>query len=200
MARINGTDGADDRHGTDGADQFYMADGNDVAAGWAGNDLMFGGGGRDTLSGGAGNDTLDGGAGQDELRGGAGADVLRAGEGDGSAMWGGAGSDRFDFDSVNMMMQPGQSKAPDQINDFSDGDRIDLRDIDANWNRAGDQAFHLVSGGEFTGQAGELILHAYQIYGAWFVDVMGDVDGDRQFDLMINLQGYHALTASDFLL
>ncbi|WP_374469031.1 M10 family metallopeptidase C-terminal domain-containing protein [Phenylobacterium sp.] len=196
MARIDGGPGNDNRHGTAGADVFYMRGGDDVAAGWAGNDVMNGGDGDDRLNGNEGSDTLDGGAGRDTLNGGDGADRILGGYG-GDELWGGAGLDVFEWNTIRAQ---GNSYV-DTMMDFNHGDRIDLQGIDANWNRDGDQAFRFIGRSEFSGQAGELRYSNLVINGvAYTTDIYADVDGDRQPDLYLAINGGLSLYASDFIL
>ena len=148
-----------------------------------GNDRVFGGSGNDKVLGEMGDDSLSGGAGQDWLSGGFGRDTLT----------GEAGADIFFFKAM------GES-APthaDMITDFSrmEGDRIDLRLMDADTGLAGNQAFSLISGG-FTGNAAELVQ---QVVGADMV-VSADMTGDGMADFTILLQGVAAMTAADFIL
>ncbi|UFN50536.1 M10 family metallopeptidase C-terminal domain-containing protein [Roseomonas sp. OT10] len=156
----------------------YGGSGADSITGNAAANRIEGAGGNDTLVGGAGNDTLSGEAGNDVLTGGTGTDLLS----------GGAGSDRFVFTST---ADTPRGKA-DTILDFAAGDRIDLRDIDANTQLAGDQAFILST------SLGLGRLVASQ--GAGVTTLRGDVNGDGIADLEIRLQGLHTLTASDVLL
>ena len=72
--------------------------GDDTLSGGDADDTLYGGSGRDMLSGGAGEDTLDGGTGPDELSGGT--------------------------DNDTFIFAPGHGD--DIINDFADGDQIDL--------------------------------------------------------------------------
>jgi hypothetical protein len=115
-----GTSGADNITGTSAVDAINAA---------GGNDTVSGGGGNDWLVGGANNDLLRGGANNDLMTGGTGADVLI----------GGAGSDRFNFDAVgesttstrDVLRAGDGGLAFDGVGSAS-GDRIDIRDIDAN--------------------------------------------------------------------
>lgn len=113
-------------------------------------DYVFGFGGADTINGNGGADTL---------RGGTGADLMS----------GGNGEDDFIFDDRDT----GKGVAGrDVIIDFQRGaDDLDLRLIDANSARAGDQAF------------------AY-----------GDTNGDARADFEIRLNDVSGLLKSDFLL
>jgi len=190
MARIEGSDGADNRSGTAGADEFAMRGGADVARGLGGNDLMHGGGGNDILYGGDGADRLFGDTGRDELYGGPGADTLVGGPGI-DRLTGGAGADKFEFNAVLGADQF------DYITDFNRAaDIIDLRDIDANWNVAGNQSYHFIGENVLTGRAGELGYQSHD--GISFV--FGDNDGDGQVDFKIWFTTEINFTASDFLL
>lgn len=100
-----GGDGDDDISGLGGADELVGANGHDTISGGGGRDELFGGSGDDILSGDGGRDELLGGDGNDRLDGGAGNDELRGGE----------GSDIFVF-----------AIGKDTIEDFGDGDRIEL--------------------------------------------------------------------------
>ncbi|MBJ7410451.1 MAG: hypothetical protein JHD15_08820 [Phenylobacterium sp.] len=196
MARIDGTSGADNRHGTESGDVMYMKGGNDVASGWAGHDRIYGEDGNDRLNGNEGNDTLNGGAGRDTLSGGSGADLLIGGGG-GDELTGGPGLDVFQWNTVSAQ---GGSYV-DTMMDFNHGDRIDLSGIDANWNRDGNQAFHFIGRGQFSGQAGELRYSNLVIDGvAYLTDIYADVDGDRQPDFYLSINGGLSMYASDFIL
>ncbi|BCH33356.1 hypothetical protein MesoLjLc_52860 [Mesorhizobium sp. L-8-10] len=155
--------------------------GNFNGSGNAANNTIVGNCGANVLLGLGGNDVLFGGAGNDLLRGGAGRDLLN----------GGAGADRFDFDLV---ADSAVGAGRDAIYGFSrwQGDRIDLLDIDANVNLAGDQAFAFIGRHGFTGAAGQLRFAGGV--------VSGDVDGDRVADFQIQVHSVSTLTATDFLL
>jgi Ca2+-binding RTX toxin-like protein len=86
--------------GTSGADLLVGTEQADSLEGADGDDTLVGGRGYDTLRGGAGDDTLVGGPGSDDLNGGAGRDVFR-------------------YDSLDEING-------DWIQDFSEGDRVDL--------------------------------------------------------------------------
>lgn len=148
-------------------------DGADVLAGGSGNDAIYGGAGDDVLKGQADNDTLSGGIGADKLTGGAGGDVMS----------GGAGADRFVFtratDSVSHQL--------DRIMDLDNSDVIDLKGLDADSTRGGDQAFVLV--GKFHHAAGEAML----VYKSDidFTQLRLDIDGDGRADSIIAIKGDH---------
>jgi Ca2+-binding RTX toxin-like protein len=131
-------------------------------------DVLMGGAGADTLIGGAGNDTLVGGAGADHLTGGVGADSFR-------------------FDSA-------ADATGDVVTDFNaaQGDKLDLRLIDANAGLAGDQAFAFIGSTGFGSVAGELRFAAGVLE--------GDVDGDGAADFQIQLSGVASLTDTNFWL
>lgn len=141
--------------------------------------------GNDTINGGDLSDTLTGYAGRDKITGGKGADHL----------WGGSGADTFVFNSA------GDStvswKGRDTIFDFRqlDGDRIDLRNIDASTKSRGDQSFDFVGDQKFSKTAGEL---RYELkLGDTFIH--GDVNGDGRADFSIVLDPIIKLKDSDFL-
>lgn len=137
-----------------------------------------------------GNETAFGLSGADQIWGGLGADTLV----------GGSGGDIFRFESI--LESPGKGEPHDTITDFGLGsDLIDLRAIDANVLRSGNNAFkfHVEQIAQLSGIAGELI---------WFVSgsgtsavtvIKGDVDGDKVADFRLDLLGSHSLVGADFL-
>jgi len=149
--------------------------GNDRMVGYGGNDTLFGDAGYDSLSGGAGNDVLNGGSEKDNLNGGTGADHFAFGATSDS----GFGASKWDI-----------------VQDFNHGeaDKIDLSNIDANSNVAGDQAFAFKSGA-FTG-AGQ--VHVTYANGNTYVDA--NTSGNGGVDMQIELTGHHTMVASDFIL
>ncbi|MCR6498922.1 hypothetical protein MUO32_07765 [Shinella sp. CPCC 101442] len=137
-----------------------------------------------TLTGNAGSNVLKGMAGNDVINGGAGLDQL----------FGGAGKDMFVFASA----ADSTSLAQDKIFDFSkaDGDRIDLKGVDANSLAAGDQVFSFIAGSAFHKTAGEL---RFEVKSGDTI-VQGDANGDGKADFSFVLDTVVDLKASDFLL
>jgi Ca2+-binding RTX toxin-like protein len=128
---LAGDAGDDTLDGWWGADTLVGDRGDDLLVGAWGEDRLFGRAGNDVLSGEWGRDHLDGGSGDDRLDGSYDADRLT----------GGAGADRFEL-AYAFLSAPGEVRR-DAITDFrpNKGDRIDLSGMDANVERAGDQAF-----------------------------------------------------------
>jgi Ca2+-binding RTX toxin-like protein len=161
-----------------------MLTGNNLANPITGNNgvnRLTGGGGNDALAGLAGNDLVNGGAGLDRLTGGLGRDTMD----------GGAGADVFDFNSV--LESRRGSALRDTINFFShaQGDKIDLRTIDADVDgTAGNQAFRFIGGAAFSGIDGQLRLSGGLL--------QGDTNGDRVADFEVRVPG--TLLAGDILL
>jgi len=173
---LRGTVGDNTLDGLGGIDELY---GND------GDDTLLGGGGADRLEGGAGRDTINGGTGDDQLVGGANKDTL----------FGGDGADTFFFDDGEV---GGGASSADIVLDFdhAEGDKVHVRQIDANTGAGGDQNFTFIGTGAFTGVAGQ--LHYLQAGGNTFVE--GDTDGDGNADFVIRLDGLVSLVAGDFVL
>lgn len=201
---INGNNGHDVLNGAAGNDTINGGNGNDRLTGGIGNDRLVGGNGNDTLNGDAGNDVLNGAAGNDVLNGGPGHDQLLGGAGNdrlfgglgADSLYGGAGADTFIYNA------PGQSTpgaaGRDTIFDFNaaEGDRIDLRGIDANSAATGDQAFRFVGSAAFSGNAGDLRYQVVQ--GQTYVS--GDVNGDRIADFTIHFDDPLAIARDHFFL
>ena len=143
------------------------------------SDTLTGGSARERISGLGGADTLNGAGGNDELNGGAGRDLLT----------GGRGADVFVFTTTG---DAGNNTSRDVIRDFShsEGDRIDLSQIDANRKVAGDQAFSFIGEAGFSGQAGELRY----VGGV----LSGDVNGDAGAEFQIEVSGAPILQSFDF--
>lgn len=145
------------------------------------SDIVVGSNGANVLKGLAGNDQMDGLGGNDILHGGRGADYLL----------GGAGADTFDY---NHIAESTANSLRDVIGDFSrsQGDRIDLRDIDADTTHSGNQAFEFIGTAAFSREAGELRFQNGI--------VSGDTNGDGRADFQIALEDITSMRAGDFLL
>ena len=203
MATIHGSNGDEWRWGSDGNDVILLYGGDDTCAGRDGDDFIFGHDGHDFLHGDAGNDVLDGGAGYDVLKGDGGNDTLVGGM-DNDVMYGGVGADKFVTTSIVDMWGVG-----DRISDFHwwEGDKIDLRGIDAkahsSWDSStwGDQAFSWVG---HTGSApialGKGQLGYYKDADFGYSYVYGNVDGDPTFEFFIWVSLDVSFIRSDFQL
>ncbi|MBX7539722.1 reprolysin-like metallopeptidase [Qipengyuania sphaerica] len=159
---------------------------DNIVRGVGGVNVLHGMGGDDQVYGGTGNDTLDGGDGNDRLYGEKGSDT----------MTGGAGADSFIFmDAAELGTR---LAIADIITDFSqsDGDRINLRNVDADSTAEGDQNFAFIGTSAFSQTAGE--LRYFQTSTSTIVEM--DVDGDGVADLYIRLDGQMDLSAGDFIL
>lgn len=145
------------------------------------NNVITGNIGNNVLNGGVGNDILVAGAGSDSLIGRTGRDRLT----------GGTGADDFIYRSTS---ETGRTAATrDVITDFQLRiDDIDLRSIDANTTRVGNQAFSFIGNTAFSGVAGQLRFANGVVW--------GDVNGDKVADFTIAVSGVSALQAGDFLL
>lgn len=146
------------------------------------SDTLWGQNFAETFFGNNGNDVIYGNGGNDVLVGGLGSDVL----------FGGSGADRFVFQHVS----ESTSAVRDRIQDFNrfEGDKIDLRAIDANVNpwALGDQSFNYIGGSNFSGFAGQLRFSNGSL--------SADINGDKVADLVINVLGTSSFTSNDFLL
>jgi Ca2+-binding RTX toxin-like protein len=138
---------------------------------FTGIENVDGTGANDTLRGDAGANSLFGGVGDDVLTGGGGADTLRGGD----------GGDRFVYKSLAAI-------DGDRVIDLDAPDFLDLRGIDADTTKAGNQAFKAVDA--FHGKAGELLLTVDNPNGQTVAQA--DVDGDGVADATFFLNGSHA--------
>ena len=149
--------------------------GNDMA------NVLRGNSGANVLRGLKGDDALAALPGKDVLIGGGGRDLLS----------GGSGDDVYRFLSLDDSRATASKR--DIILDFWSGeDRIDLAALDANPERAGDQAFVFRGAGSFSGANGEIRVAPGR--------VVADLDGDRVADLRIDLQPLLTLDRDDFIL
>jgi len=142
--------------------------------------------GSDRITGGSYNDRLEGFAGRDVLYGRQGADRL----------YGGLDADTFTFKSIRDSTVSSGGRDTIQDFSFSQGDRIDLRAIDANATAAGNQAFRFIGKAAFQERAGEL---RSEKYGSGSL-VSGDVDGDGSADFSVYLKGVVNVSKSYFML
>jgi len=101
---------------------------------------------------------------------------------------GSAGADAFVFT---------EATTRNAIGSWDKGDVIDLRAIDANEGRWGNQGFDFV-GSKWLKNAGDLGVYVDHVQNKTYIQGMVDNDGD--IDLNIVLNGTHQLTASDFML
>ncbi|MDB5552393.1 MAG: hypothetical protein JWL86_2377 [Rhizobium sp.] len=131
--------------------------------------------GDDTYVGTKFADKIDGGAGQDMLTGGKGKDIFVFDLGDSSATL---------EDSDHILGFNGKQ------------DRFDLRLIDTNEEKDGDQAFKFLGTGDFTGKAGQ--VNYERVDGQTIVHL--DIDGNSEADMSFILDGKFKLDAGDFLL
>lgn len=136
--------------------------------------------------------------------GGSGADILVASNVR-NEFTGGAGNDRFVFSSIQNAGNGAANR--DLIRDFTSGDTIDIRGIDADTRAgavgAGDQAFTFI--GQTNGPigGGQIGYHFEIIGGVEHTIVEGNIrvaNNNTQVDFQIDLLGHVVLTASDFLL
>jgi Ca2+-binding RTX toxin-like protein len=104
---------------------------------------------------------------------------------------GGLGNDLFKFSGDS-------SSGVDQILDFDPGfDRIDLGDIDASTQTAGDGAFSFIGESAFSGTTTGQVRYEASSNG---LILKADVNGDRVADFQIELIGVTSLVAADFIL
>ena len=151
---------------------------------------LTGNAGANTLSGLAGNDTILGGGGNDKIIGGAGMDT----------MTGGTGNDTFVFGSSDFSSKTATNA--DRIADFTAGDKIDLRAIDAlvsasGYGASGDQAFHFIGTNNFHNHTGAELRYSV-VSGNTYI--YGNMNGDTVADWCIKLDGVHTMSSLDFLL
>lgn len=171
------------------------------------NNQLTGNGLANTLNGATGDDQINGGGGGDTIIGGGGSDRLTGGD----------GADTFLFqgqaDSGTGVGLPGRGNvqapyATDTITDFSvrEGDRIDLRALDANTNtRSVNDDFVVVD--HFTRVAGQLVIEAINgvpgapggpsAPGSVHYRITADTNGDGVADFTLELFSQGVLQVSD---
>jgi hypothetical protein len=202
LSPSSGGSGSDALEGSGAADILFGRAGDDTLLALAGNDYLIGQAGLDSLFGGDGDDKLDGGSGADELRGSGGEDYLV----------GGRGADRISAgnDNARDLIAYGSAEelsSTDKIFqfDFKDDasellwDRIDLRRIDADVPRGGNQAFRFVESFETAG-TGEPAGQVRALNQGADTRVEIDFNGDSATDAFIIVLGVALLTEADFLL
>jgi Ca2+-binding RTX toxin-like protein len=139
---------------------------------------MVGNDGNNQLSGLLGDDTLFGLNGNDVLLGGSGSDTLN----------GGNGKDVYRY--LELTDSSGANR--DVIQDFSPGDKLDLRKLDANALKAGNQAFQFIEAAPFTQVAGQLRFAVGLL--------QADTNGDGSADFEIELTGLTQLAINQIQL
>lgn len=185
--------GADSVDGGHGRDLIYGGDG--VNSPVDGNDTLFGFSGDDTIYGNGGNDFIDAYSHEDVVYGGQGNDTIIGG-GDKDILYGNEGADTFRYLDRLESYPSYRNGLVDVIKDFNvaQGDKIDLRAIDANSSVAGDQAFGFASG------PGQGVVWTERVGLDLFVkaDIANSYTG---VNFMIELDNFAGtLSASSFLL
>ncbi|WP_192931228.1 calcium-binding protein [Gemmobacter serpentinus] len=129
-----------------------------------------------------GNDAIFGQSGANRLTGGEGFDQLTGRGGADTFVWRSHTEARVASNNIDIVMDFNRAQ----------GDKIDLRGIDADPTRAGDQAFTFIGDKAFTGAKGQLR----------FSDEIleGDRNGDGVMDFRIGLLGIDSMVARDILL
>ncbi|MFS8182217.1 M10 family metallopeptidase C-terminal domain-containing protein [Pseudovibrio denitrificans] len=146
-------------------------------------EVVEGGSGDDVLIGDEVANTLRGGSGADTLQGGGGRDYIVLGNDD--------AVDRVVYTSVSDVTLEG---AAELVSGFDKGeDLFDFRQIDANTDNDGDQAFLFSDDGAAANSVWVTAYRSTQY-------VYADVDGDAQADFKIAVSKADALSAEDFLL
>jgi Ca2+-binding RTX toxin-like protein len=194
--------------GDEGNDVLWGGGANDSLDGGVGNDELHGGG---FLNGGAGNDTvagtgkLAGGDGDDRIQGFNGADQIIGGAGK-DTVEGGYGADFIVADAQDTIVYKylgDSSKAAMDVVDWVAGARFDftnLRTLDL--YSPEDVDLHFIGAAAFTvgtiTDFDQMRLSYDAVNFKTFLEI--EVDGDGVADMVIQLNGMHTLTASDFLL
>ncbi|NBJ11483.1 hypothetical protein [Microvirga arsenatis] len=176
------------------ADTLSGGAGSDILTGDAFANILIANEGNDRLNGGTGNDSLDGGVGNDVFSAGDGNDRLVGGLGR-DTLTGSTGRDVFVFDDRETASS--KTKA-DTITDFSGrrGDRIDLKLVDANARKRGDQKFSFIGDDEAFTAAGQVRYEKTK--GTTYVYL--NTDSDRAAEAVIKLKGAMDLSKSWFVL
>ena len=132
----------------------------------------------DIIFGLSGNDIIDAKSGNDRIYGGKGSDTLT----------GGSGNDLFIFRNSDVGFS-------DVILDFEHGDKIDLRNFDANPLEKGIQPLIYIGTSEFKGGSGQVRF----VEDKKSTKVLIDADGDKKADLTIMLKNNAEINVKDFL-
>jgi Ca2+-binding RTX toxin-like protein len=139
--------------------------------------------GKNTLKGGSGTDTLSGESGTDKLYGGSGSDKLWGGLGK-DTLYGQSGRDVFAFDDRHT----GTSKSKaDYLADFKgrSRDKIDLKLIDANTKKRGDQKFSFIGKDDAFSKAGEVRYEKAKGYTYVYLNT----DNDKSAEGVLKIKG-----------
>ena len=164
----------------------FAASAERVIRGERADDELIGNVLANSLIGRQGNDILIGDLGNDRIRGGVGNDLLLGGMGS-DTLKGGPGNDRYVFEQAS-------DSAPglrDKVY-FGQGDRFDLRAIDANINLYGQQTFQFIDNASFSGMAGELRASRSVL--------QADLNGDAVADFSVQLHSGIRLSAANLML
>ena len=164
----------------------FAASAERVIRGERADDELIGNVLANSLIGRQGNDILIGDLGNDRIRGGVGNDLLLGGRGS-DTLKGGPGNDRYVFEQAS-------DSAPglrDKVY-FGQGDRFDLRAIDANINLDGQQTFQFIDNASFSGRAGELRASRSVL--------QADLNGDAVADFSVQLHSGIRLSAANLML
>lgn len=204
--------------GTSKNDKLQGTEDDDDILGLAGNDQLFGDYGNDTLEGGNGNDILFGGDDIDVLQGGNGKDTFLFKSVDDAPVpyyeettTPGPGTVIVNDKGIPNKHIPPPVPPPtedefqpdyDSITDFhwSEKDKIDLKAIDANESKRGDQAFNkIIDSGEFDFDT------SFTAPGQLFFDdtthiLYGNVNDDAEPEFAIFLNGVEEVFAKYFAL
>jgi len=178
-------------------DQFWIGHFTKIenASGGQGDDTLYGNELANVLKGNAGHDKLHGRAGNDRIFGGDGNDILRGGLG-GDVLTGGRGKDKFVYASLYEMGKPG---ARERITDFTSGDRLDFRGMDANFAVAGRQKAKFL--GNFAGEREFGTDEAGSFYFNRKTDTLVfEANGDGMADYAIALSNVSSVKSSYFIL
>jgi Ca2+-binding RTX toxin-like protein len=156
-------------------------------------DMITGGAGKDTINGDSFANILDGNGGNDALNASTGNDRLIGGTGK-DTLAGGLGRDVFVFDDRETSAS---KSSADYIVDFSgkQGDKIDLKLVDANTKKSGDQAFSFIAKKAFS-KAGEVRYEKVKGYTYVYLNT----DSDKAAEAVIKIKGAMDLQKSWFVL